>query len=53
MQKFIKINAKIGNLYEKFDTKVEKRGHFVWTKEKKGIIGCKISVKLGGLLTGT
>ena len=46
--KFLKIRAeraKICNLYVKFDTKVEKRGYWVWTKEKKRIFRCKISVK--------
>ena len=37
--KFLKMRmkcAKICNLYVKFDTKVEKGGHWMWTEEKRG-----------------
>ena len=37
---------KICNLYVTFDTCVEKRGHWMWTKEKRGVIGCKIGVTI-------
>ena len=41
--------TKICNLYIKFDLKVEKMGHWVWTEERKEdrVIGCKIGVKKG------
>ena len=54
--KFLKMRAKrakICNLYVQFNSKVEKGGHWVWTEEKRGVIGCEIGVKKGGLLTGT
>ena len=45
--------AKICNFYIKFDTKVEKRGSLGVDWIKKGVVGCRIDVKKGGLLTGT
>ena len=32
-----------------FNTKVEIRGHWVWTEEKRGVIRCKIGVKRGSI----
>ena len=54
--KFLKMRAKrakICNFYVKLDTKVEKRGSLGVDWIKKGVIGCRIGVKKGGLLTGT
>ena len=54
--KFLKMRAKrakICNFNVKFDTKVEKRGSLGVDSIKKGVIGCRIGVKKGGLLTGT
>ena len=48
--KFLKMyekRAKICNLYVKFDITVEKRGSLGVDWEKKGVIGCKISIKNG------
>ena len=45
--------AKICNFYVKFDTKVEKKGSLGVDWITKGVIGCRIGVKKGGLLTGT
>ena len=52
--KFVKYLIVRVKVRKKFDTKVEKTGSLGvdWGK-KRGIIGCKIGVKKGGLLTGT